>query len=123
MDAVAVRGEAGEMPRPERSLDGLEGPVAELAAELRELREKAGKPGYRQMGARVNYSVATLSAAASGRRLPTLEVTLAYVAACDGDVQEWERRWRETERLSVAPADDPSPAGGPGGPPDPPVAT
>ncbi|MEV6601990.1 hypothetical protein AB0M36_34825 [Actinoplanes sp. NPDC051346] len=27
------------------------------------------------MAARVNYSVATLSAAASGRRLPTLEVT------------------------------------------------
>jgi hypothetical protein len=28
------------------------------------------------MAARVNYSVATLSAAASGRRLPTLEVAL-----------------------------------------------
>jgi hypothetical protein len=38
------------------------------------------------MAARVNYSVATLSAAASGRRLPTLEVTLAYVVACTFDV-------------------------------------
>ncbi|OJF13353.1 nSTAND1 domain-containing NTPase [Couchioplanes caeruleus] len=95
------------MPRPERPLDESEGPVAQLAAELRQLREKAGKPGYRQMAARVNYSVATLAAAASGRRLPTLEVTLAYVAACDGDLQVWERRWREAERLSVAPAEDP----------------
>jgi WD40 repeat protein/energy-coupling factor transporter ATP-binding protein EcfA2 len=91
------------MPRPERPLDGLDGPVAQLAAELRQLRDKAGKPGYRQMAARVNYSVATLSAAASGRRLPTLEVTLAYVTACDGDPGQWERRWREVERLCAAP--------------------
>ncbi|WP_051799759.1 nSTAND1 domain-containing NTPase [Catenuloplanes japonicus] len=87
--------------------------MEQFAAGLRELRDKAGRPGYRQMAARVNYSVATLSAAASGRRLPTLEVTLAYVAGCDGDPAEWERRWRETERLTVATAepdrDGPSP--------------
>ena len=111
------------MPRPERPLDDLGGPVAQLAAELRKLRDKAGKPGYRQMAARVNYSVATLSAAASGRRLPTLEVTLAYVAACDGDVVEWERRWREADRLSVAPAGDPVTADGPGPAPYPGLAT
>jgi WD40 repeat protein len=104
-------------------LDGLEGPVAELAAGLRELREKAGRPGYRQMAARVNYSVATLSAAASGRRLPTLEVTLAYVAACDGDVQEWGRRWREAERLSVAPAEEPAAGNGHGRSPYPGLAS
>ncbi|GID30454.1 nSTAND1 domain-containing NTPase [Paractinoplanes brasiliensis] len=100
------------MPRPERPLDGLGGPIEQFAAELRQLREKAGRPGYRQMAARVNYSVATLSAAASGRRLPTLEVTLAYVAACDGDPQEWERHWREAERRSAAPAEDPDTADG-----------
>src|SRR5689334_5687190 len=100
------------MPRPERPLDGSAGPVTRLAADLRRLREKAGRPGYRQMAARVNYSVATLSAAASGRRLPTLEVTLAYVAACDGDPGDWERRWREAEHLSTSPVDDPGPANG-----------
>jgi hypothetical protein len=42
----------------------------------------------------------------TGRRLPTLEVTLAYVAACDGDLEQWERRWREVERLSIAPGED-----------------
>src|SRR5205823_4878057 len=31
---------------------------------------------------------------ASGRALPSLAVTLAYVAACSGDTVEWERRWR-----------------------------
>ncbi|GIE35115.1 hypothetical protein Ait01nite_081600 [Actinoplanes italicus] len=105
------------MARPERPLDDPDGPVALLAAELRQLREKAGKPGYRQMAARANYSVATLSAAASGRRLPTLEVTLAYVAACDGDLVQWEQRWREAERSAVAPGGDP--AGADAGAPSP----
>ncbi|WP_328473354.1 hypothetical protein OHA21_12280 [Actinoplanes sp. NBC_00393] len=110
------------MPRPERPLGDLDGPIAQFAAGLRQLREKAGKPGYRQMAARANYSVATLSAAASGRRLPTLEVTLAYVAACDGDLVDWERRWREAERLSVAPAGDPAAANGYGRSPYPGLA-
>ncbi|HEX5116115.1 MAG TPA: hypothetical protein VFW65_13045, partial [Pseudonocardiaceae bacterium] len=35
----------------------------------------------------------TLAAAASGRGLPTLAVTRAYVRACGGDVPAWERRW------------------------------
>ncbi|MDR7275375.1 nSTAND1 domain-containing NTPase [Catenuloplanes atrovinosus] len=110
------------MPRPERPLEGLGGPVEQLAAGLRELRERAGRPGYRQMAARVNYSVATLSAAASGRRLPTWEVTLAYVTACGGDREEWERRWREAERLTTAPAENPGVANGHCAPPYPGLA-
>jgi hypothetical protein len=35
-----------------------------------------------------------MAAAASGRRLPTLAVTLAYVAACGGDRTDLEARWR-----------------------------
>ena len=57
--------------------------TAGWAVELRRLREKAGRPGYRQMAARVNYSVATLSAAASGRRLPTLEGWSAVTGGLD----------------------------------------
>ncbi|HEX6681982.1 MAG TPA: helix-turn-helix domain-containing protein [Candidatus Limnocylindrales bacterium] len=82
------------MPRPERPLDGDGGVVAQFAAELRMLRQQAGSPGYRSLARRANYSAATLASAASGRRLPTLEVTLAYVAACGGDRAEWEARWR-----------------------------
>jgi hypothetical protein len=42
---------------------------------------------------RAHYSATTLSDAAGGRRLPGLSVTLAYVAACDGDTTVWEQRW------------------------------
>ncbi|QUH02120.1 PD40 domain-containing protein [Saccharopolyspora erythraea] len=90
------------MPRPERPLDADNGPVAEFAAELRLLREKAGSPRYRELSRRAHYSVTTLSDAAGGKKLPTLAVTLAYVQACGGDRREWEQRWQEvTARLAV----------------------
>ncbi|MFJ9369706.1 NB-ARC domain-containing protein [Nocardia sp. NPDC101769] len=41
------------------------------------------------------YSPSVLSEAASGHRLPSLPVALAFVRACGGDPQEWEQRWRE----------------------------
>ncbi|MFF3264739.1 WD40 repeat domain-containing protein [Streptomyces sp. NPDC002932] len=47
------------------------------------------------MAERVGFSAPTLSAAASGERVPTLPVLLAYVRACDGDEADWGRRWRE----------------------------
>ncbi|MDN0195301.1 XRE family transcriptional regulator [Streptomyces sp. S.PNR 29] len=82
------------MPRRERPLEAGEGPLWEFAAGLRKLRQKAGNPPYRSLAERAHYSISTLSSAASGQRLPTLAVTLAYVRACEGDVEEWERRWR-----------------------------
>jgi WD40 repeat protein len=81
------------MPRAERPLDRGDGPELGFAADLRRLREKAGTPTYRKLAEHAHYSVATLAGAASGRRLPSLAVTLAYVRACGGDVQEWEQRW------------------------------
>ncbi|QUH03946.1 helix-turn-helix domain-containing protein [Saccharopolyspora erythraea] len=88
------------MPRPERPLDN--GPLAEFAAELRLLREKAGSPRYRELAQWTHYSVTTLSEAAGGKRLPTLAVTLAYVQACGGDRQEWEQRWQEVTAALAA---------------------
>ncbi|MDQ7808647.1 hypothetical protein Q5425_33355 [Amycolatopsis sp. A133] len=82
------------MPRPERPLDPAAGPVQELAAGLREVRRRAGNPGYRELAGRAGYSAATLANAAGGRQLPSLAVTLAFVDACGGDTAEWERRWR-----------------------------
>ncbi|GHH80954.1 nSTAND1 domain-containing NTPase [Streptomyces capitiformicae] len=84
------------MPRKERPLDAGNGPLLEFAAGLRRLRKQAGNPPYRKLAEQAHYSISTLSSAASGQRLPTLAVTLAYVRACDGDVREWQRRWRET---------------------------
>ncbi|HEV3172952.1 MAG TPA: AAA family ATPase [Actinocrinis sp.] len=82
------------MPRPERPIDGGEDALTQFALDLRELRAGAGNPGYRELARRAYYSASTLSEAAAGRRLPSLEVTLAYVRACDGDPVVWEERWR-----------------------------
>ncbi|MFF4520207.1 nSTAND1 domain-containing NTPase [Streptomyces bluensis] len=81
--------------RTEGELDPEAGPVPRFAAELRALREAAGRPTYRAMAQRARYGVTALSQAAAGKQLPTRAVTLAYVKACGGDVIEWERRWRE----------------------------
>jgi WD40 repeat protein len=67
--------------------------LTRFAYDLRKLREEAGSPPYRDLAKRAHYSSTTLSDAASGRRLPSLAVTLAFVAACNGDQDEWESRW------------------------------
>jgi hypothetical protein len=83
------------MGRPERPLDGTGGPVAAFAHDLRALRKRAGNPSYRELARTALFVPSVLSSAASGHRLPTLAVTLAFVAACGGDRATWERRWRE----------------------------
>jgi hypothetical protein len=83
-----------DMPRTERPLDSEDSELGSFAADLRRLRDKAGKPTYRALASRAHYSAATLSDAAGGKKLPSLAVTLAYVKACGGDEQEWEERWR-----------------------------
>ncbi|MEU3724509.1 hypothetical protein [Streptomyces sp. NPDC031705] len=106
------------MARKERPLEGEDGPLLEFATALRRLRHQAGSPPYRDLSARAHYSVATLSGAAAGHRLPSLDVTLSYVRACGGDQGEWERRWHAAAaRLAAgAPGNDPAGTGaGPGG--------
>jgi hypothetical protein len=39
------------------------------------------------------FSSSVLSSAASGNRLPSLPVTLAFVNACGGDGESWRQRW------------------------------
>ncbi|MDX2781979.1 XRE family transcriptional regulator, partial [Streptomyces caniscabiei] len=102
------------MPRRERPLDDGDGPLVEFAAALRQLRRKAGNPPYRALADQAHYSISTLSSAASGQRLPTLAVTLAYVRACAGDTEEWRERWREAaEQLGEG---EPGPGAGPAPP-------
>ncbi|MEU0728965.1 WD40 repeat domain-containing protein [Streptomyces sp. NPDC006140] len=100
-------GQAGP-GRAEGELDPEAGPVQRFAAGLRELRESAGRPTYREMARRARYGVTTLSQAAAGKQLPTRAVTLAYVRACGGDLAEWERRWQEAsaELAAETAADD-----------------
>ena len=80
--------------RPERPLDQTDGPLSRFAHELRQLRAAAGYPSYRDLAAKALFSASVLSTAASGFSLPTLRVTLAYARACDGDIGEWQRRWK-----------------------------
>lgn len=100
------------MGRPERALDPDDGPLQRLALGLRELREAAGRPSYRELARRAHFSVTALSEAAGGVVLPTLPVTLAYATACGGDRDEWERRWQEVaaELTPATEPDDASPA-------------
>jgi hypothetical protein len=75
-------------------LEATESPIVAFARDLRALRRTAGNPSYRELARTALFAPSVLSSAASGRRLPTLPVTLAFVAACNGDQAAWERRWR-----------------------------
>ncbi|WP_410646549.1 NACHT and WD repeat domain-containing protein [Amycolatopsis sp. cmx-4-54] len=83
------------MPRRERPLADGDSRVVKFASDLRRLRESAGRPTYRVLSMRAHCSAAALSDAASGRKLPSLQITLAYVLGCGGEAGEWERRWHE----------------------------
>ncbi|QQQ78014.1 helix-turn-helix domain-containing protein [Saccharothrix sp. 6-C] len=85
------------MPRKERELDDSDDPLVVFARDLRELREGAGRPPYRELAGRAHFSAAALCDAAGGRRLPSLPVTTAYVRACGGRVEDWEHRWRHLD--------------------------
>ncbi|MFI7121964.1 helix-turn-helix domain-containing protein [Amycolatopsis sp. NPDC049868] len=81
------------MPRAERPLDDDGSVLSEFASDLRALRRRAGSLTYRDLARQAHFSSTTLSDAAGGRQLPSLAVTLAYVRACGGDADQWEKRW------------------------------
>ncbi|MCE6998125.1 hypothetical protein LZG04_25495 [Saccharothrix sp. S26] len=101
------------MPRPERPLGPEDSVLISFARSLRNLREKAGSPTYRELARSAHYSAASLSEAAAGRKLPSLDVTLAFVRACGGDVDEWRQRWKEVaaELAADSRTEEPSPGG------------
>ena len=84
--------------RPEQPLV-TDGPVSQLAGELRRMRERAGLT-YAQLSADSSLSIATLRGAASGNHLPTLKVTRAFVSACDGDQDMAWALWEDACRAA-----------------------
>ena len=90
------------MGRPENTISAS-GPVADFAQQLRLLRQHAGLT-LRQLTTRTGLSTATLSVAASGRKLPAWEVARAYVQACGGDADDWRVRWEHAAWFSRVPA-------------------
>ncbi|HET9139873.1 helix-turn-helix transcriptional regulator [Actinophytocola sp.] len=93
------------MPRQEQPLEPDGTVLYEFAAGLRRIRELAGGPTYRELSRRAHYSVAALSEAAAGRKLPSLAVTIAYAGACGADTAVWEQRWRQVA-AELTPPDD-----------------
>ena len=76
---------------------------ARFLADLRALRDSAAI-GYDEMAARAHYPSDVLKEAENGPGLPGLPILAAYVRACEGDVLDWEERWR---RLNPEVPDDP----------------
>jgi transcriptional regulator with XRE-family HTH domain len=73
-----------------------------FAQSLRDLREHAGGPSYRELAGRSRYSAATLANATRGDRLPTLPVVLAFARACGADLDDWRRRWENAVSWETA---------------------
>lgn len=108
------------MGRQEKPLSAETGGVGELAASLRRLRAAGGNVPYRTLAARVHVAPSTLSAAASGHRLPTWQVLSAYLRACGvTDDTAWRELWTRLNGRSPATAEGRAPdsyarGGGPG---------
>ena len=94
--------------------------AAQFAAQLRDLRERAGSPSFRQMARIAHYSSSTLAEATAGKRLPTEPVVKAFVTACGEDPAEWISSLRQasthvlptltpTNATAAAPAPPPEP--------------
>jgi DNA-binding XRE family transcriptional regulator len=117
------------MGRPEEPLERDGSPVREFAFWLRDLRNRSGLT-YQQLARAANYGTSTMQAAAAGRTLPTLKVTLAFVTACHGDTAAWRDYWTQIKRSLDADSPLPWPvepswavqARPPGELPDPPLA-
>ncbi|MGH3765671.1 MAG: hypothetical protein ACRDTX_11075 [Pseudonocardiaceae bacterium] len=86
--------------------------LATFVADLRRLRSDAGQPSFRKMSSTACYSHTALSGALSGGRLPSLDLTLAFVRACGGDEEVWRARWT-AENVRINPALTSDPTAGP----------
>jgi hypothetical protein len=76
---------------------------ARFLADLRALRDMAAI-GHDELAARAHYPSDILKEAENGPLLPGLPILTAYVRACDGNVPDWEERWR---RLTSEIPEDP----------------
>ncbi|MEV4138383.1 DUF2690 domain-containing protein [Dactylosporangium sp. NPDC049742] len=98
-----MTGQNGSSGGPPSAEDRL----TEFVADLAELRRGAGQPSLRKMAGASHYSHTALAGVLSGNRLPSQELTLAFVRACGGDDREWRERWRREHDLLHRPATAP----------------
>ncbi len=67
------------------------------------MRVSAGITSLRAVARKTFFSHTTIADAVGGKKFPSLEVTTAFVTACDGDVDEWRRKWTETYAALTTP--------------------
>jgi DNA-binding XRE family transcriptional regulator len=100
------------MPRPNNPIPpGAPQPLAQLALALRALREHAGLT-LKQLATEASCSESALSEAASGKKLPTWEITSAYVRGCGDDPRRWQDLWGQASAFVVAQSTAALPGGG-----------
>jgi hypothetical protein len=87
--------------------------ITEFVADLARLRREAGQPSLRKMAEKGHYSHTALGSVLSGARLPSQELTIAFVRACDGDEAAWRERWRREQALTGPPSPPVPPAPAP----------
>ncbi|MFF0561937.1 helix-turn-helix domain-containing protein [Streptomyces sp. NPDC004266] len=91
------------MPRTDAPIHPEATPQLErLASSLRQVKETSGL-SYRALGNTAHYSAASLSQAASGRKLPTWAITWAYVRTCDPDADRdyWHSLWESAAQAQA----------------------
>jgi Helix-turn-helix domain len=101
--------------RPQNPLPS--GPAAPVCAELRRQREEA-KLTYRGLADLAGYSLASVTAALNGRKLPSWNVTRACVTACGGDEDAMRTLYEQACLAEGRPVPQPAAEAG-AGPPDP----
>ena len=74
--------------------------VAVLAQGLRDLRDYAEGPDGEDLRERTGLSAQQIDTALGGEQLPSREVTLALVAAWEGDVEAWRAYWAQIAELA-----------------------
>lgn len=72
--------------------------VEEFGRALQDLRRAAGNPSFNDLAKATGIPRSTLHDAVSGKRLPSLKVTLSLVSALHGEAEEWRDRWVEVDR-------------------------
>ena len=80
-------------------------PVADMALYLRNLRDGAGRPPFREMAAQSHCCRSSLADAATGRVCPTRVVARAFAEACRADAVQLrvlENLWDRARRADVA---------------------
>ncbi len=94
------------MSRPPAPVDPEAGPLAAFAAELRDLRDRAGIPSMRALAKSTDIPMSTLYAISAGKRVPSAEALTAYVKTCGGDSAAWLAKRSVLQEQLAAPSSE-----------------